>query len=89
MTDRRTYSTTVAYVAQHDTLTPLATVHEAIVFAAVLRNPGKNFKRCSLLANKLEREFRLERCKHSYIGGGYDGIRGVSMPVSSLCMKII
>lgn len=75
------YSTKIAYVAQHETLAPLATVHEAIVFAAVLRNPAKDSKACNLLANKLEREFRLERCKYSYIGG-YDGIRGVSMPAS-------
>lgn len=81
------YSSKVAYVAQHETLAPLATVHEAIMFAAVLRNPGKDSKTCKLLTNKLEREFRLERCKHSYIGG-YDSIRGVSMPVSAYCTEI-
>ncbi|KAJ4767266.1 ABC transporter-like protein [Rhynchospora pubera] len=67
----------IGFVTQDDVLFPQLTVHETLVFAALLRLPA-----CMSRQQKLARvdaiieELNLERCRHTKVGGGF--VKGIS-----------
>lgn len=64
-----------ALVPQDDIVFPYLTVEETLFFSAQLRTPG-NMESRKLVVDRLIKELRLERCRHTQVGN--ERIRGVS-----------